>query len=139
MKLDMSLIQYIPPYDMDQSLVEYINNNGVSGKIKHIITERAYWEKASQIHNWFLRNVQYNIDDCGEYFVPKRSLQVLVNDCKKVLNNKNSASRLLPIMSGFFYGKIAYNEIYFSQLESTIAQIEPLLLENIDLCYTSSW
>ena len=38
-------------------------------KIKEIVEEVGYWRKANQIHNWFVKNVQKDQDDCKEYRV----------------------------------------------------------------------
>ena len=39
--------------------------------------ELAYWRKAYPIHNWFVKNVQHNIDDCRWHKVKKEDLQKL--------------------------------------------------------------
>lgn len=56
-------------------------------RISTIVEQVAYWRKANQIHNWFVKTVQNGVDDCGEYDVSKEQLQTLVELCKTVLNS----------------------------------------------------
>lgn len=47
----------------------------------------AYWRKANQIHNWFVKNVQGGNDDCGEYKVTVDQLESLLDLCHVTLDN----------------------------------------------------
>jgi len=49
--------------------------------------EAGYWRKANEIHSWFVRNVQEEKDDCGEYEVSREKLKELLELCKKVLSS----------------------------------------------------
>lgn len=70
-----------------------------AGKPTHVKPERiaeisedvAYWRKANQIHNWFVKNVQNGVDNCGHYHVSREQLKELVETCEKVL----AASKLV--------------------------------------------
>jgi hypothetical protein len=111
-------------------------------KIREVVEEVAYWRKANQIHNWFVEEVQNGVDDCGEYNVELEELQDLVDRCKKVLVDHALAPELLPTGRGFFFGGTEYDEWYYADLENTIEQLEPLLVELdawTDLSYHSSW
>jgi len=102
----------------------------------------AYWRKANQIHAWFVKHVQNGKDDCQEYRVTRDQLQLLVDNCKLVLMNKEEAANLLPVQEGFFFGSYEYNEYYFGDLQDTIDQIERILNEypeDWDFKYQSSW
>lgn len=48
------------------------------------VVEIAYWRKANQIHNWFVKNVQHGRDDCGSYEVTPDRLEDLLATCKEV-------------------------------------------------------
>lgn len=50
-----------------------------------LVEDVGYWRKANQIHNWFVENVQNNIDDCNRYEVTKEQLEELLKICKEVL------------------------------------------------------
>ena len=78
--------------------------------------EVGYWRKANQIHNWFMQN-------CAE----RDEHDNPIDDCKKVLADHSLASSLLPTKSGFFFGSVDYDEVYFRDVESTIEIIEPVL------------
>ena len=54
-----------------------------------LLKQVAYWRKANQIHNWFVKNVQDGTDDCGQYEVTKEQLEELLKICMEVkLNSK---------------------------------------------------
>ena len=108
-------------------------------RVTYIIEDVAYWRKANHIHRWFVENVQDGEDDCKEYYLTHSQLKDLISLCKKVIKNKDKASELLPTSEGFFFGGTQYDEYYFGSLETTIKMLEPLLKENGDFCYQSSW
>jgi hypothetical protein len=86
--------------------------------------------------------VQNGKDDCQEYHVTRDQLQLLVDNCKLVLMNKEEAANLLPVQEGFFFGSYEYNEYYFGDLQDTIDQIERILNEypeDWEFKYQSSW
>lgn len=56
----------------------------------------GYWRKANAIHNWFVKNVQEGNDDCGDYFVSRENLQLLKEDCEKVLNSIETVNDKIP-------------------------------------------
>lgn len=51
---------------------------------KKLKSEIMYWRKANQIHNWFVTNIQNEVDDCGNYEVTKEALETLLEQCKLV-------------------------------------------------------
>jgi hypothetical protein len=106
----------------------------------------GYWRKANQIHNWFVKNVQKGVDDCGDYYVDESVLKQLLADCKAVKDNKLVAADVLPTKSGFFFGGTEYDEYYINGIDETIQILESVLSEtdergylNGDIYYTSSW
>lgn len=126
------------------------NEDGVSFPIKgKIIEERistitetvAYWRKDNAIHQWFVKNIQGGVDDCGKYYVPIEELENLVNLCEELLINRDLelAREKLPTQEGFFFGGIEYDEYYWNSLEETIKMLKPLIEEGGDFYYQSSW
>lgn len=102
----------------------------------------AYWRKANQIHKWFVDHVQDGNDNCEEYRVTRDQLQLLLDNCKLVLMNKEEAPNLLPPQEGFFFGSYEYDEFYWQDIQDTIDQIEKILNEypeEWDFQYQSSW
>jgi hypothetical protein len=68
------------PYDWDTE-----QKYGLHGKISE---EVGYWRKANQIHNWFVENVQYGVDDCDYHDeVTKETLEELLDACQRVLDS----------------------------------------------------
>ena len=118
-------------------------------KVTYITEEAGYWRKANHIHVWFVANVQEGQDDCREYEVDLMNLQLLLDTCKSVMENRPSAELLLPTQSGFFFGGTAYDEYYFSDIEETIAILEEILKHKIttergvylpfEVYYQASW
>ena len=102
----------------------------------------GYWRKANQIHSWFVKHVQGGVDNCEEYRVTREQLQLLVDNCKLVLMNKEEAVNLLPTQEGFFFGSYEYDEYYWSDIQDTIDQLEKVLNEypeTWEFKYQSSW
>jgi hypothetical protein len=87
----------------------------------------AYWRKANHIHKWFVDHVQNGNDDCEEYRVSRDQLQLLLDNCKLVLMNKEEAKTLLPRQEGFFFGSYEYDEFYWQDIQDTIDQLEKIL------------
>jgi len=108
--------------------------------ITTIVEEVGYWRKANQIHSWFVENVQDNVDNCGEYFVPKVRLEELLELCLAVKLNPEQAETLLPSASGFFFGGTEYDEWYFNDIDHTIEVLkEALSNDDASYYYSSSW
>jgi len=108
---------------------------------KEVLVEAAYWRKANQIHNWFVKNVQDGKDECQTVWVSREQLQNLIDACKEVLADHSSAESLLPTQSGFFFGNTEYNEYYFGDLEYTVTMLEKALTLDTEweFEYHSSW
>ena len=111
-------------------------------ELKELGCGAAYWRKANQIHGWFVKNVQDNVDDCGSYRVSRDNLQALVDLCRKVLANRELAAELLPPNEGFFFGGYEYDDYYFDDLQRTADELTALL-EAVDdswsFEYQASW
>jgi hypothetical protein len=119
--------------NLDKSII--LNQN----KISYIIEDVGYWRKANQIHQWFVQNIQKDVDDCGEYGVDSNQLKELLKICKEIKEDNSKASILLPTQEGFFFGNTEYNDWYFKDVEDTIAIIEPLIECKEEIYYHSSW
>ena len=103
--------------------------------------ELAYWRKFNALHAWFVRNVQDDVDNCGDYVVSQTKLSELIEVLKKLQQTKDTS--LLPTQSGFFFGSTQYDEWYWNRVNSTIDILSEILatfdFENEELLYTSSW
>lgn len=67
-----------------------------------IMEEVGYWRKANAIHEWFVRNVQDDIDDCSYHHeVTKEILEKLLDTCTKVLDNCKVVNG--PVKNGSTY------------------------------------
>ena len=112
-------------------------------KIKEIVEEVGYWRKANQIHNWFVKNVQKDQDDCKEYRVDYEQLRDLLNACEDVLDDHSKAEQLLPTGSGFFFGNTDYDEYYFEKVQNTYDILMSIMsapdADTEEYIYQSSW
>jgi len=110
-------------------------------RVTNIEESVAYWRKANQIHNWFVKNVQEGQDDCKEYYVSKEQLQSLLDICQRIKKNPSLATTELPTKGGFFFGDTGYNENYKYDIENTIKMLKPILKDKSegDFYYSSSW
>lgn len=135
-------IMRVMQLDLDQ-------DQGSSFHVAEISVNVAYWRKANQIHQWFVHNIQEDVDNCGTYYVARDQLKGLVETCNEILEIKDlnkraeKASELLPTQSGFFFGSTSYGDDYFEDLERTVTQINKILtdsqFEECSFYYTSSW
>lgn len=118
-----------------------------------LFKEVYYWRKANFIHQWFVDNIQDGIDDCGDYRVTQKDIQLLIETLEKVylsLDGKEmitkkikdgtieyeekvfkeedleKAKELLPTQEGFFFGGIEYDEYYFEQIKDTLNDLQIL-------------
>lgn len=110
--------------------------------VKRIEIEVAYWRKANAIHQWFVDNVQNGEDDCDSYPVTREQLQDLLDKCKRVLEDRESAKDILPTTNGFFFGGTEYDEYYFQSIKDTIEQVWKALHqlpEDWAFEYQASW
>ncbi len=109
-----------------------------------VCIEIGYWRKANEIHNWFVENVQNNIDDCNEYDVSEKHIEMLLGIVREVLDHPELAKNLLPTQEGFFFGSTEYDEDYFNELRHTDKMLTDVLAFLKDnphfyLYYQSSW
>ena len=112
--------------------------------VQGFTVEAMYWRKANAIHNWFVKTVQFGIDDCKKYEVDTDQLKELLNIVTAVLDKTAEPEDVLPSTAGFFFGDSEYNERYFENLEYTKEELTKLL-ENFgedgrwSFDYQSSW
>lgn len=66
---------------------------------EEIIQRVGYWKNANQIHNWFVRNVNFELGSEHDIYIPVDKLQKLLNAVKAVSKNISRANELLPVDS----------------------------------------
>jgi hypothetical protein len=110
-------------------------------RIRYIVEEVAYWRKANQIHNWFVKNVQDGVDNCQNSYVSRDNLQELLDVCNQVIADNSLAETLLPTGSGFFFGSTEYDEWYFKDISNTIVYLTEILEDESadEFEYYASW
>jgi hypothetical protein len=149
MGLDMYLSRkyYLSKEDKERILGAGLSFSFSNLQDESITLEREviYWRKANAIHDWFVKNIQNNKDDCGYYYVHEEALETLLELVTTVLNDHSKASELLPTKDGFFFGGVDYGDDYFSDLVHTKKMLTHLLAEKMsegvcwDYFYHSSW
>jgi hypothetical protein len=118
-----------------------IDKNIKPERIRYIVEEVAYWRKANQIHNWFVKNVQGGIDNCQNSYVSRDNLEELLDVCNQVIADNSLAVTLLPTGSGFFFGSTEYDEWYFKDISNTIVYLTEILEDESadEFEYYASW
>jgi hypothetical protein len=102
--------------------------------------EVCYWRKANQIRGWLVENkIIQEDDDCVERVLSREHIKLLVEDCKRVLEDHSLAENLLPTTSGFFFGNAEYDDAYFEDLKHTVEKLEPLIESGEDYIYHDWW
>lgn len=118
-----------------------------------LFKEVYYWRKANAIHQWFVDNIQNGNDDCEDYRVMQKDIQLLIETLKEVYNSLcdkemitkkvkdgtieyeikvfkeedlEKAKELLPTQEGFFFGGTEYDEYYFEQIKDTLNDLQIL-------------
>lgn len=112
-------------------------------ELTYVEIEVMYWRKANAIHSWFVENIQEEVDNCQSYEVSKVDLKRLLQLCEMVIADPKSASDILPVRQGFFFGSYEYDEWYFNDIKRTAKELKELLenkeLEDYSFTYQSSW
>ena len=125
--------------ELGEKIAQIVGQEGMTVNIVEM--EVGYWRKANAVHQWFVKNVQDDVDDCKSYWVPRKKLLELQDVCNQVLADVTLASSLLPTQGGFFFGNLEYDEWYMENLEITLQNIQKALSlpEEWDIEYQSSW
>ena len=99
----------------------------------------GYWRDFKPLHNWFVVNVQNNVDDCNRYKVTRKQLKQLLNICKQVYDNPTLANTLLPDNKPL--NTVTEYDDYLSKLNKTIVIISTILDNNKNkvFYYLGSW
>lgn len=136
-------LEFIKP-EYNETLNEALQEQSIgNGSWVRFGEEAGYWRKANAIHQWFVKNVQKGVDDCGTYEVTASDLGRLNNIVQQILDDRNLAAKLLPPQSGFFFGSTEIDDWYWSDLEDTLEILtnafETTNWETQVLMYHSSW
>ena len=70
--------------------------------------ELMYWRKANQIHNWFVKNCQNGVDDCGRYAITVADLMKLKELCEKILTMTEIKQELRPTYPNGWFSDPVY-------------------------------
>lgn len=129
MGLDMAIVRRTHYSAGDFTCEQYEQIKDILGRdFDNIVSEAVVitWRKANAIHGWFDRRAG-GLQSLQEYVVKKEDIEALVKACETVLSDHTQASTLLPVMDGFFFGSLEYDEYYYQQLEYTINKCKELL------------
>lgn len=143
--------KYISGYSFDENSGEYhslikllgfndgeIQSSAPSANVELTV---AFWRKANQIHNWFVKNCQDGIDECQKTYVERKKLKELRDLCQHVISTRDTSK--LETTSGFFFGSTNYDDHYFEDLADTAKMLDSILnnskFDNWSFYYQSSW
>ena len=83
-------------------------------EVRYIECQVAYFEYATMIHDWFVKNVQAGEDDCSQYYVEREQFKQLLETCEKVLENRELAETLLPMDEESYFEDCSFEYYYES-------------------------
>lgn len=72
-------------------------------------------------------------DDCSDKVISKGEIEALIDDCKRVLAERDREDRedvvrdILPTQCGFFFGSTAYDDYYFNDVEDVLDTFTKIL------------
>ena len=101
------------------------------------------FKQANQIHRYFVENVQNGVDSRTCHNVSQEQFTELLNRCSLIESDPDCAEELLPTLSGFDFGRTAYDDTYMDTLSRALIILR-YVKNNIDfdqeiLFYSSSW
>jgi len=89
----------------------------------HYEHEFIYWRKMNAIHNWMVKNIQGEIDDCQEYQITLEKLTFFYNELVRARLTRDQT--IIPPGGGFFFGSVETDEYYWQQLRDVIEKLKP--------------
>lgn len=107
-------------------------------------TEVGYFRKVNFLVNFFKKR-GFDVENQTPLKILKEDAEDLLFYCNEVLKDHSNAPKLLPTMSGFFFGNTEYNDDYFEDVENVKKYLESTLipefenLENDETIYFETW
>lgn len=98
---------------------------------KQQLSDIGYFRKVNFLVKFF-ENMGYKLENCIPIEIIKEDVEELLDRCNKVLENHELAKELLPSVSGFFFGSVEYDELYFDDVERVKYYIETELLPEFE-------
>ena len=88
----------------------------------------GYWRKANAIFTLIENTCKpEGIEDCEHIYISVDQIKTMLDICKQVKENPDTAHEKLPTQSGFFFGSTEYDEYYFETIDYTIELFEKVL------------
>jgi hypothetical protein len=88
----------------------------------------GYWRKANAIFALIENTCKpEGIEDCERIYISVDQIKTMLDICKQVKENPDTAHENLPTQSGFFFGSTEYDEYYFDMIDYTIELFEKVL------------
>lgn len=109
---------------------------------KHKIV--GYFRKVNFLVKYF-SDLGFDVENQTPFYITKEQVLELRDRCQLVLEDHSLAEKLLPTMSGFFFGGTDYDEYYFEDVRQVLHYCESTLLPMFDelddreSIYFSTW
>lgn len=91
----------------------------------------GYFRKVNFLVKYF-SDLGFDVENQVPFEIERDMIIALIDRCKQVLNNHTLADKLLPTMSGFFFGSTDYNEHYYEDVKAVKEYCEKTLLPYFD-------
>lgn len=93
--------------------------------------EVSYFRKVNFLVRFF-GDKGFDIENQTPLKITKGMCEELAERCRTVLNDVTTCKKLLPTMSGFFFGSIAYDKYYMQDVEDVLNKLENNILPAFD-------
>ena len=94
---------------------------------KYKISEIGYFRKVNFLVKFF-EDKGFDVENQTPYKIKIEDIIDLINRCETVLKNHELADKLLPTMSGFFFGSTDYDEDYYDDVKQVFEYCKNNLL-----------
>lgn len=98
----------------------------------------GYWRKAHEIHQWFVDTVQDGVDNCAEYYIPRSTLEQLMESVGVVLADPTKKDEEFPENSESRDWDTWLEDEYRATYENLKLLLSPKF-DGWEFYYQSSW
>lgn len=121
----------------ESSQAPFVVAFGLPGLAPSVRVVAETWRKANSIHQWFVKNVQDNHDDCQEYHVNLKQLGKLVSDCDAALSSSHTeAFDGFQLVDADLRAEIVETR---NRIQVIVEQCAKPEFSNVIFSYKSSW
>lgn len=117
-----------------------ITKDNDTNNFNSIFEEEVHWRRAYYIHNWMVKNIQNDVDNCAIYYVSSHNLNKLLELCKKDLEYLKSLKDIRDVNENNIHLKtLIYNKEHITSLEYSVEKLSNIVLNDDPNDYSYSY